>query len=177
MFNLKRPVSLGIFLFFFVISASAQDSELGGSKKIEEYNLISQRLNIVQQQALADDEIVKKSDAFTKKLESEMIKKNPGVREKLEHRNSIISDYDNARKMNDEKKMLDLEEEFKTLSGEILIHQMEAMQNLELRDEGDKLEAAVLGKMQELDPEVPQLIARLESLEKQLKETEKEFIN
>jgi hypothetical protein len=99
------------------------------------------------------------------------------VKEKLEHRNSIISDYDNARMMNDEKKMLDLEEEFKTLSGEILIHQMEAMQNSELKDEGDKLEAAVLGKMQEIDLEVPQLIARLGSLENQLKETEREFIN
>ncbi|MGE5810691.1 MAG: hypothetical protein ACM339_04270 [Ignavibacteria bacterium] len=173
--NVKRFSWSGLFLIFFPFSVSAQDTE--ESQKIQEYNLISQRLSIVQQQALADDEIVKKSDAFAKKLESEMIKKNPEVKEKLEHRNSIISDYDNASKMNDEKKMLDLEEEFKTLSGEILIHQMEAMQNSELRDEGDKLEAAVLGKMQELDPEVPQLIARLESLEKQLKETEKEFIN
>ncbi|MGE5847470.1 MAG: hypothetical protein ACM34O_12150 [Ignavibacteria bacterium] len=173
--NVKRFSWSGLFLIFFPFSVSAQDTE--ESQKIQEYNLISQRLSIVQQQALADDEIVKKSDAFAKKLESEMIKKNPEVKEKLEHRNSIISDYDNARKMNDEKKMLDLEEEFKTLSGEILIHQMEAMQNSELRDEGDKLEAAVLGKMQEIDPEVPQLIARLESLEKQLKETEKEFIN
>ncbi|MGE5795827.1 MAG: hypothetical protein ACM34N_03540 [Ignavibacteria bacterium] len=173
--NVKRFSWSGLFLIFFPFSVSAQDTE--ESQKIQEYNLISQRLSIVQQQALADDEIVKKSDAFAKKLESEMIKKNPEVKEKLEHRNSIISDYDNASKMNDEKKMLDLEEEFKTLSGEILIHQMEAMQNSELRDEGDKLEAAVLGKMQEIDPEVPQLIARLESLEKQLKETEKEFIN
>lgn len=173
--NVKRFSWSGLFLIFFPFSVSAQDTE--ESQKIQEYNLISQRLSIVQQQALADDEIVKKSDAFAKKLESEMIKKNPEVKEKLEHRNSIISDYDNASKMNDEKKMLDLEEEFKTLSGEILIHQMEAMQNSELRDEGDKLEAAVLGKMQEIDPEVPQLIARLESLENQLKETEKEFIN
>ncbi len=173
--DVKRFSWSGLFLIFFSFSVSAQETEQ--SKKIQEYNLISQRLSIVQQQALADEEIVKKSDAFTKKLESEMIKKNPEVKEKLEHRNSIISDYDNARMMNDEKKMLDLEEEFKTLSGEILIHQMEAMQNSELKDEGDKLEAAVLGKMQEIDPEVPQLIARLGSLENQLKETEREFIN
>jgi hypothetical protein len=175
MHDVKRFSLSGLFLIFFSLSVSAQDTE--ESKKIQEYNLISQRLSIVQQQALADDEIVKKSDAFTKKLESEMIKKNPEVKGKLEHRNSIISDYEDARMMNDERKMLVLEEKFKTLSGEILIHQMEAMQNSELRDEGDKLEAAVLGKMQEIDPEVPQLIARLESLENQLKETEKEFIN
>jgi hypothetical protein len=91
------------------------------------------------------------------------------LKEKLEHRNSIISDYEDARMMNDERKMLVLEEEFKTLSGEILIHQIQAMQNSELRDEGDKLEAAVLGKMQEIDPEVLQLIARLERLENQLR--------
>ncbi|MGE5804837.1 MAG: hypothetical protein ACM34M_03535, partial [Ignavibacteria bacterium] len=64
--NVKRFSWSGLFLIFFPFSVSAQDTE--DSQKIQEYNLISQRLTIVQQQALTDDEIVKKSDAFAKKL-------------------------------------------------------------------------------------------------------------
>jgi hypothetical protein len=158
-----------------MISLSAQDVD--DTKKIHEYNQISQRLSIVQQQALADEDIMKKSDAFTEKLESEMIKKNPGVKEKLEHRNEIMIDYEDARKMNDERKMQDLEEEFKALSGEILVRQMEAMQNSELKEEGNKLESAVMDKMKEIDPEVPRLIARLERLENQLQNHTHEFNN
>jgi len=177
MFKAKRSACLGLFLFFFVISISPQDSGIDESKKIEEYNLINQRLNIVQQQALSDDEILKKSDEFTEKLETEMIKKSPSVKEKLEHRNDIISDYEEAREMNDEKRMADLQHEFKLLSEEILLHQIDALQNADLKAEGDKLEAAVLNKMEQIDPEVPQLIARLETLENELQEIEREFKN
>ncbi len=131
----------------------------------------------MQQQALSDDEILKKSDEFTEKLETEMIKKSPSVKEKLEHRNDIISDYEEAREMNDEKRMADLQHEFKLLSEEILLHQIDALQNADLKAEGDKLEAAVLNKMEQIDPEVPQLIARLETLENELQEIEREFKN
>lgn len=137
-------------------------------QKAEEYNQISQRLRTVQQQALSDIQIAEKTNNFSAKVDSEMIKQDPSAQKKLEERDNIVDDYEAAEKEGDNEKMEEIRRKFQALSQDLIILQQRAMQNDELREEGEELEKAVLKKMTDIDPEVPKLIARLETLGSEL---------
>jgi hypothetical protein len=181
MIKSKMLLVIGILLLFS-ISVSAQENQQEqqdqnnqdqqnqnpDQEKVDEYNQITQRLRTVQQQALSDIEIAKKTNEFSAKVDSEMVRQDPLAHEKLEQRNDIVDNYEAAEKTGDSAKMEEIRRKFQSLSQELIALQQKALQKDELRQEGEKLEKAVLDKMTDIDPEVPKLIARLETLGSEL---------
>jgi hypothetical protein len=161
---IKAIKFLGILITFFAGALFAQDTtnEKENQKIIGEYKEISNRLMDLQKQALSDLEIAKQAELFSKNLEIEMVKQDFSVKQKLDRREEIVDKYE---KGGDEVEMLKLQQEFQDITKELMVHQQKVMDtNAELKEEGKKLEDALFEKMKELDPEVPLLVARLETL-------------
>ena len=150
----------------FLASAFAQDGfQDEETKKIyEEYSEITQRLNLVQQQAMEDEKISDKTKKYTEKVESKMIEQDSFVKDIIEKRDSIIGNYEVAEQTGNQDEMIKLQKEFQNVSKDLFTQQEEALQDNELKEEGKQLEEEVLNKMKEIDPKVPELIARLGSL-------------
>ncbi|MFO7444864.1 MAG: hypothetical protein R6W90_00790 [Ignavibacteriaceae bacterium] len=134
----------------------------------QEYSEISQRLQAIQQQAISDIEVAGKTQEFTDKLESEMVKQDSSARSKMDRRNSIVDEFQQAEQEGNSDKMTKLQEEFQSLNNELQPLQQRALENNDLKEEGMALEEAVFNKMKDIDPEVPQLFARLQTLGAQL---------
>ena len=147
-----------------------QDSTNNLQQFYMEYQQISQRLQSVQQKALADSEIAEKSKSFSDKLDSAIIKENPSDKKKIAKRDEIINNFQDAQQKGDQEKMTKLQQDYKTISMELQPHQQKVMQNEKLREEGIELNNELVQKMTSIDPGVPKLIQRLEFLGKKLQQ-------
>ncbi len=164
---------LGLVLFISaagIFAQGSQDTTKNLQKVYMEYQQITQRLQSIQQQALADSEIAERGKNFSKKLDSAMVKANPEVKEKIEKRDNIINNFEDAQQKGDKETMLRLQQDFKSISQDLQVNQQKVMENEKLREEGKELNDALVQRMTNIDPEVPQLIARLEVLGKQLQQ-------
>jgi hypothetical protein len=169
----KYFLILAAFIFVGFVSMHAQQNEESSERAAQlfaEYLEINQRLQMVQQQALMDAELSQKSLAFVEKVEEEMIKNDPSVKSKLDSRNEIIKDFESAKDAGDMEEVERLQKEFLEVSGDIQQHQTAALQNEELLEEGKQLETAVIEKMEEIDPEVPSLLTRVEEIGRELQQ-------
>jgi Tfp pilus assembly pilus retraction ATPase PilT len=167
MFGSKALKYTGILTIFFSFILSAQQDE-EKQELYKEYQQITQRLQTVQEQALSDAKLAEQSKEFSNKVDQEMIRRDPAIRPKIESRNNLIDDFERARSTNNQPEMQRLQQEFQSLAKELHVHQQKAMENAELKREGEKLENALRLKMQQIDPKVPELVARLETISNQL---------
>ena len=163
----------GLIIFVFAAATFAQGNQ-DTTKNLQqiymEYQQINQKLQSVQQQAMADSEIAEKSRKFSDKLDSAMVKENPSDKGKLEKRNEIINNFQEAQKTGDKEKMMKLQQDYKSVSQELMVHQQKVMENEKLQKEGKELNNVLVQKMTQIDPEVPNLIGRLELLGKKLQQ-------
>ena len=163
----------GMIIFISAVAAFAQGNQ-DSTKNLQqfymEYQQISQRLQSVQQKALADSEIATKSKRFSDKLDSAIIKENPSDKEKIVKRDKIIDNFQDAQQKGDKEKMMKLQQDYKTISMELQVHQQKVMENEKLRNEGIELNNELVQKMTNIDPGVPKLIERLEFLGKKLQQ-------
>ena len=173
MFYNKVIKLLGLILFISaagIFAQDIQDSTKNLQKVYSEYQQISQRLQSVQQQALADSVLAEKGKNFSRNLDSAMIKDDPSAKEKISKRDKIINGFQEAQKNGDNEKLMKLQQDYKSIIQELQVHQQKAMENEKLQQEGKELNDALVQKMTKIDPQVPQLIARLEVLGKQLQQ-------
>lgn len=167
---------IGLTVMILFISAAAafaqgnQDSTKNLQQFYTEYQQISQRLQSIQQKALADSEIAIKSKRFSAKLDSAMIKENPSDKEKIAKRDKIINNFQDAQQKGDNEKMMKLQQDYKNIASELQAHQQKVMENEVLRQEGVELNNELLQKMTNIDPDVPKLIQRIEFLGKKLQQ-------
>jgi hypothetical protein len=161
-----------IFFIFAGISFPQDDSNSNNDlqKTYLEYQLIKQKLQILQQQALLDSGIAQQGARFSNKLDSAMVKQNPSIKEKLKKRDKIIDSFTEAQKNGNEEKMLELQKQLQSVTDELQTHQQVALKDKKLQDEGEKLGEAVVKKMTEIDPQVPDMLARLEILGQKLQQ-------
>lgn len=173
MFNNMVIKLLGMIIFVFAtvtFPQGNQDTTKNLQQVYMEYQQISQRLQSIQQQAMADSEIAEKSKKFSDKLDSAMVKENPSDKEKLEKRNEIINNFQEAQQSGDKEKMMKYQQDYKSISQELMVHQQKVMENVKLRKEGKELNNVLVQKMTKIDPEVPNLIGKLELLGKKLQQ-------
>jgi hypothetical protein len=161
-------VALSLFTFSPLFAQSEEVNEDAAAELFAEYVQINQRLQTVQQKALQDEELSERSVAFVQRVELEMVKNDPSVRTMLDKRNRIVQDFETAQENGDSEEMESLQQEFILLSQQIQSHQTAALQNEELFQEGKQLETLVIEKMEEIDPEVPNLLSRVETIGKEL---------
>lgn len=170
MLNIKINKYLYAFIFF-VVPVLAQDptEQEEREKMIKEYQAISERLMDLQKQALSDIGIAKQAEDFSQKLEKAIIKGDSSLLNKINRREEIIEQFEAADKNDNSTEIIILQQEYQEITQDLMVHQQKALEsNIDLKEEGEQLEGALFEKMKELDPEVPQLISRLESLGNQI---------
>jgi chromosome condensin MukBEF ATPase and DNA-binding subunit MukB len=154
-----------LVLFAFTLFAQDTTNQEEREKILKEYQEISSRLMDLQKQALSVPEIAEQAEDFSQHLENAMLKEDPSLVEKMNRRDEIINNFEEADKVGDKNKVIQLQQEYQEITQELMTHQQNALENnTELREEGENLEEALFKKMKEIDPEVPDLVARLETL-------------
>lgn len=162
-------------IVFFGVSVFAQDTtnQEEREKIIEEYKEISSRLMNLQQQALSDLNVSKKAEQFSQNLEQAMIEEDSSLQSKIERREEIITEFEEADKTGNQAQALNLQQEYEEITQELMVHQQKVLENNEeLRKKGEELENTLYEKMKEIDPEVPKLVSRLETLNNQIRNLE-----
>jgi adenylate kinase family enzyme len=154
-------------IIFLCISVSAQDTtdQKERQKIIEEYQQISSRLMELQRQALSDIKIAEQAENFSRNLEEAMVQEDSSVLMQINRREEIIEQFEETGNNDNKTTALNLQQEYQEITQNLMVYQQRVLTNNEgLREEGDKLEKALFEKMKELDPGVPELVARLETL-------------
>lgn len=176
MINRKLFKYLSVFILFaFSLSAQDTTSQEEREKIIEEYKEISTRLMDLQKQALSDLEVSKKAEDFSKNLEREMVKQDSSVLGKINRREEIVDKFEEADKTGNQMEAMNLQQEYQEITQELMVYQQNVLDNNEdLKKEGEDLENSLYEKMKEIDPEVPKLVARLETLNNQIRNLEED---
>ncbi|RPI72544.1 MAG: hypothetical protein EHM47_08090 [Ignavibacteriales bacterium] len=173
MFNLKAVKFLFVLLLTIPLSAQDTTSQEEREKIIEEYKQISSRLMELQKQALSDLNVSKQAENFSQNLEKAMVREDSTVLNKINRREEIISKFEEADKTGNQTEAYNLQQEFQEITEELMVHQKNILESdEELRKEGEALEDSLYEKMKDIDPEVPKLVARLETLNNQIQNLE-----
>jgi hypothetical protein len=164
-----------LFILIFTMTLNGQNNEQQSEELVklhEEYNRINQRLQEVQELALSDINLAKKSNNFMDNLESKMIDEYPSVEQKLERRDEVVNLYEEAQENGNENRVRELQKEYQELTAELQQHQNKLLEeDSEIREEAAELEEALMAKMVNLDPEVPKLVERMNELSVQIRRT------
>lgn len=137
-------------------------------KLYQEYGQLNQQLQQLQQQAMADEKIAEKGEALDKKMTAAMVVNNPQIQETLDQRDKIISQYETAQQSGDQQTLMQLGQQFQSISQKIQVEQQKVMQNPELQTEMLEFESMVMNKMEEINPNAPQLISQMQALRDKL---------
>jgi DNA repair exonuclease SbcCD ATPase subunit len=164
-----------LFILIFTMTLNGQNNEQQSEELVklhEEYNRINQRLQEVQELALSDINLAKKSNNFMDNLESKMIDEYPSVEQKLERRDEVVNLYEEAQENGNENRVRELQKEYQELTAELQQHQNKLLEeDSEIREEAAELEEALMAKMVNLDPEVPKLVERMNELSVHIRRT------
>lgn len=167
-------LGLALFVFSAVIFSqnNPQQNDPQQNNKMQklyaEYQQISQELQSVQVKAFSDKDISSRSDKFNHELEKEMIKQDATIKGKLKKKDEIIDAFKTAETNGDQNKMTALKQKFQGISKDLQIAQQKAMKNPKLLKDSKIFQDALVAKMTKIEPKTPQLIARLESLGREL---------
>ena len=172
MFLKKRNIVLiGMILCYSTFFAQGQMQQGPSSEAqllFQEYNQLNQQIQQLQQQAMNDEKISQKGEALEKEINKAMLKNNPEIKKSLDKRDNIISQYQSAEQSGDQQKMQSLGQEFQSVSQIIQTEQQKVIQEPEIGSQLQEFETLVMQKMESINPETPQLMAKLEQLKNKL---------
>lgn len=157
---LKYLLNITVIVAFGAVLTSAQSQE----EMFEEYNQLNQQLQQIQQQALADKEIASLSEQFSTKLEAAMIKENPEIESAISRRNELVEKFDKSVNSATDEELESIRNEYTEVNQKIQPVQEQMMQKEEFQAEVQNIEQAMVNKMEEINPETPQLMKRLNEL-------------
>jgi small-conductance mechanosensitive channel len=129
-----------------------------------EYQQIQQRLNSVQQQALADPALQQQYETLQGHIEDEMVSNDPEYDEKRTHLQKLQQDMMAAQQSGDQEAIQSIGQEGNALQAELQQLQTDAVGDEEISAEVADFREAVRAKMAEIDPEVPKLIERADEI-------------
>jgi hypothetical protein len=125
---------------------------------------IQLRLMQTQQQAMQDPGVQTAYEELTEHLLTAMERVDPSVGDKAARAETLQAEAIAAQQADDDQRLQQLAAEAEQLQTEFAVLQQQAMQDPELQASMVNFQDRVVAKMTEIDPETPQLLARLEEL-------------
>lgn len=172
MFLKKRNIiSIIMILCFSTIFAQGQLQQGQPSEAqllYQEYAQLNQQIQQLQQQAMNDENVAQKGEALEKEITDAMLQNNPEIQKSLDKRDNIISQYQSAEQSGDQEKMQSLGQDFQSVTQIIQTEQQKVIQQPEIGLHLQEFETLVMQKMESINPETPQLMAKLEQLRNKL---------
>lgn len=168
--NNKPKLIPNIFvLLLLTISIIAQTSQLKKPSKLQiEYLEVVKKLDSIQKIAQQDPQLMKEGEELKADMTEVMIKNDPSVENLIAERNQVEMQFAEAEKQNDRNKMVQLQETYKKLTDRIIEHQNKVLEDPSFKERAKTINKKVLKKMEEIDPNTPQLIEKLKELKAKL---------
>lgn len=157
-------VALALTVFAMPMDAAAQGAPLQAGPE-QEAMQIQMRLMQTQQQALQDPELQAAQETVTEELLAAMEQADPTLAEKSERAEAMQAEIHAAQQAEDQARLQELAGEAQQLEMAFATAQQQAMQDPELQASMGAFQDRMVAKMTEIDPETPQLIARLEQIQ------------
>ena len=168
MFNIMKVSSFITAVLISCTITYSQSTEETPENLFQQYMMVYQQVQQIQQQALSDENITSMTDAFTTKVEAEMIKKNPDMQPLLDKKNELIAAYDETEKAGDKEQLEKIEAEFRPVAQQLMAAQQEILEQDEFKAEAEKIDMALQKKMEEINPQIQQLISNMNELKSQI---------
>lgn len=170
---LKRSIYLGFIISVFssliILHAQQQPQQDERSQQLyNEYSQITATLQQTQEEALQDDEVVEIQNELEQKIKVAMIEENPKVEQKFEKRDNLIDDFRVAQQEGDQEKLASIQEQYHLLTQEIKTVEDKVNEKPEIKKESQKFEEKVIEKMEEINPDVPDLMTKLTQLKEEI---------
>lgn len=147
----------------------AQPPQLKQPSKLQiEYLEVVKKLDSLQKIAQQDPQLKKEGEELKADMTEEMIKNDPSVEKLIAERNKIERQFGEAEKQNDRNKMVQLQKTYRELTDQIVEHQNEVLMQSPFLERAKAINENVLKKMEEIDPNTPQLIEKLKDLKAKL---------
>lgn len=139
----------------------------GGDPRAE-YDALQQRLNSLQQQAMADTTIQQAYAALEAMVEGKMAVADPELAEHRDRLTELQGEMGAAQQAGEETKLRELLEEGTALQGILRQTQQETMAREDVQAAMMEFREKILAKMTVIDPEAPKLVERANALGAQL---------
>lgn len=156
----KYLLNITVIITLGAVLTQAQSQE----ELFEEYNQLNQQLQQIQQQALADEEIASMSEELSNKIEAAMIKENPDLESDISRRNELVEEFDKSINSASEEELESIRNEYAEINQKIQPVQQQMIEKEEFLAQVQSIEQAMVDKMEEINPETPQLMKRLNEL-------------
>lgn len=166
-------VTIIVMVFATTIYSQKQQQMDEGQQIYMQYSLLNQQLQELQQQALSDDKIAEQGQALNDKINSIVISNHPDAEQLMSQRNQIIEDFQKAQETENQEKQVELQGQYQEVNQKIELYQNEVVQQPEIQAEVMKFEQVVMNKMEELNPDVEEMINRLQDLRTKLEALQK----
>lgn len=131
---------------------------------IAEIQAIEQQLGPLQNEALADADMVVKQEALAVKVEAAMEEAVPGSTEKRAEFDSLIGDYQAAQASGDQETVAELGPRLQALNMELVQAQQAAMQRDDIREAVESFQADLAVVMRGIDESAGDLLDRRDEL-------------
>jgi hypothetical protein len=130
----------------------------------QEFMQLNQQLQQIQQQALSDKDIEAMNLDFSDRLEAAMIEEEPEIKSTINKRNQLIEKFEKERDNASQEQLEEIRNEFEEVTQKLQPMQELILQKEEFQSDIHKIENAVMDKMEEINPETPQMLARMNEL-------------
>lgn len=171
----KRLLYATVIVMMFATTIYSQEQQQmdEGQQLYLQYSLLNQQLQELQQQALSDDKIAEQGQALNDKINSIVISNHPDAEQLMSQRNQIIEDFQKAQETENQEKQMELQGQYQEVNQKIELYQNEVVQQPEIQAEVMNFEQVVMNKMEELNPDVEEMINRLQDLRTKLEALQK----
>lgn len=166
----KRLLYATVIVMMFATTIYSQEQQQmdEGQQLYLQYSLLNQQLQELQQQALSDDKIAEQGQALNDRINSIVISNHPDAEQLMSQRNQIIEDFQKAQETENQEKQMELQGQYQEVNQKIELYQNEVVQQPEIQAEVMNFEQVVMNKMEELNPDVEEMINRLQDLRTKL---------
>ena len=103
-----------------------------------------------------------------------MIEDDPELESTIEKRNSLIDEFETAQENGNQEKIDSIKTEFTEVSQKLQPVQKKLMQKEEFKSDAQEIETAVKNKMEEINPDTPDLITQLNELGSKLQQMQQQ---
>jgi uncharacterized protein YdcH (DUF465 family) len=165
--QIKKTIIL-VLLLAASLLLIAQQPPQGFQELYEEYGILSQQLRSTQQLAMQDPEIVKQSEEFSEFIDVKLKEQGTEVAELVDERNEVIEEIETARENQDQESEGELQPKYQQISQKLQPYIETVFEDSAVQERQAVLEALMIEKMKEIDPESEQKMDRLEEITEEI---------
>lgn len=118
-------------------------------------------------QAMESDKVAKKKAAFDRTLKEKMVEENPDLKEPIEQRRELrktIQAYQGGKGDVQGEEIQEIYSEYNALRRQIMPVEQQVMQKPEVQEDYQEFRETLLGKMNEINPDISTLLSRQQEI-------------